>query len=86
MSNHIAGKVHTRRVGLHHSGGAIDVHHQSGQEIALTMDKTEGIVVFSLQAQRLSHTVSVSQSLLIEGLINRCVVKGEHSHCDAANL
>ena len=86
LGNHVAGKVHAGRMGLHDGGGAVDIDHQSWQEISLAMHEAKGVVVLALQPQGLAHAVSVLQAFGVEGLIDGRVVKCEHSHCNAADL
>ena len=86
LGDDVAGKVHAGRVGLHHGRGAINVHHQAWQEVALAVHEAVGVVVLALQPQGLSHAVRVVEPLLVERLVDGRVVKGEHPHGNAPDL
>ncbi len=57
----VAGVVHTDGVGLHHCGVAIYVDNQAGEEIALAMHQTVGIIVGPDQSERLAETESLGK-------------------------
>lgn len=86
LRDDVARKVHSRRMRLHHSCGTIDIDDQSRQEVALSMHKTESVVVFAHQTDSLTQIVGALQTLNKEILTYHALRKVEHTHCDAANL
>ncbi len=79
-------KVHADGVRLHHRCVRIDVHHQSGQEIALAMDETISVVGGSDEPDSLAHLIGCLNALTpkITGQFARA--KRQNPHGNRADL
>ena len=82
----LAREVHAWRVGLDDGCAAIDVDDQSGQEVALTMDEAEGVVVGAHQPEGLPHTPCLSEAVAIEVVVDSGVAPRKDAYHNAAHL
>ena len=86
FGNDLAGEVHAGGVGLHHGSVAVDVHHQTGQEVALTVHQAKGGVILAAQAQGSAQGPRLQQRLVVEVGVDYAVAEREDAHGDGADL
>ena len=80
--------VHSHRVGLHDSGSAKDIDDQTGELVALTVDKAIDVVALGsgIEPQRGTHGEGLAQTAHPKGVVNGLVVEGEDAHGNGADL
>ena len=83
---HITAVVHTRTMGLYHSCFAINIHNQSGQEVAFAMHQPVGIIVGAVEAKRATQCQCLGESTCEKVLIDYRVAKVEDTHRNATYL
>ena len=83
----VAAHVHANAVSLHHGCIAINVYHQSGQIVALAMNKTVGVVVgVACYAYGKPHFVSRGKSRLPVIAVDGNVGKRKYPHRNGTYL
>ena len=79
--------MHAGRVGLHHRGGTVYIHHQTGQEVALAMHQAVCRSGVGGQPEGAAHGSCLLKTCAEECAVDTLVgIEGEHTHGDAAYL
>ena len=82
-----ATNMHSHTMSLHHGCLTIAVYYKSWKIITLTMNQTISIVVGIIcDAYALTHRQCRGQPLFPEFIVNRYVVKRQHTDSDATDL
>ncbi len=79
--------MHARGVGLKHRRRAIDIDHESGEEVAFAVDKAIGGIVGAHKTEGLAEAESFLKASAIEVGVDRLAfAECEHSHGYGADL
>ena len=83
----MANEVHTHAVSLHNRGVAIAVDYETGEIVALAVNKTERIVVLTAyESDSLTHLPSRLQAREPELAVYLYVAKRQHANSDRTDL
>jgi len=79
--------MHAHAVRLHNGRRAIAVDNEAGQEVALTVNQTESVVIGIVgNADSLPHGERTLQAAAPEGTVDSNVTERQHTHCYRAYL
>ena len=73
-------------MGLHDRRGTVDVHYQSGQEVAFAVDKPERGIVGADEFERVAELPSLAETFAVEIGIDRAILEGKDADGDAPYL
>ena len=86
LGNLLSFDVHSDGVSLKHGGVAIDIHHESRQSVAFSVNESEDVVAFFHQSEGATKLKCLAQTLFPKGGIYFLVFKGQHPDGNGTNL
>ena len=86
LGNLLSFDVHSDGVSLKHGGVAIDIHHESRQSVAFSVNESEDVVAFFHQSEGATKLKCLAQTFFPKGGIYFLVFKGQHPDSNGTDL